>query len=287
MAKSIKIEFYRVTMPENAPAFDTILAAITRLPNNERRTRSVGGRHVRLREIRQADGIWEGDITRIRMTEVPGKASLDGDFEPFEFEDDEGIGEETAFLYHARTRVLAIQYNHFGATPSLFARYMEAIGGIEGLIDFQPAINPNVITRLANMEVYRSIEIGLAGLDNSALLGQQGRSLGVHQLGHRPAVPRHRGRPAARRLGGRATGHAPVALRQPQVPGGRRGLRRQDPRGHAGRAHRQPRRPAPSGPARCAVRGRSPVPALRGPLHAGGLGGHRRQPVDRRCHRCL
>ncbi len=37
------------------------------------------------------------------------------------------------------------------------------------------------------------------------------------------------GGPAAGWLGSRASGHAPVAVREPQLPGSCRGLRRQDP----------------------------------------------------------
>lgn len=175
--KRVKIEFYRVEMPDGAPAFNKILSSIVALPNTRRRTKDLGGRHVRLRIATESSGLWQGDLTRIRMTAIPGKAGLDGSFEPFDFADDEGLGEETAFLYHSPTRVLVIQYNHYGATPALLARYVEVMGNLDGKIDFDPAINPRVLERLAEMDEYRRLEIGLAGLDDSSILGDSGRSL--------------------------------------------------------------------------------------------------------------
>ena len=101
------------------------------------------------------------------------------------------------------------------------------------------------------------------------------------QLGHRSGVPRPGRREPARRLGDRAPGHAPVAVREPQLPGSGRGLRSEDAGRHAGSPHQQPRHHAAPRPAGRAVRGRAPVPGCRDPLHGGVLRGDRRPEVGR------
>jgi hypothetical protein len=175
--KVVRFDFFRVEMPQGAQRFEELLQQIARMPNNESRTLDLGDRFVRLHRVQEAGGVWEGDLTRIRMTAVPAKAGMDGSLEPFEFEDDEGLGEESAFLYHRQTRVLVMQYNHFGMTPTLFARYIERMGDLDGMIDFNPAIRPDAINRLANIEQIRRLEIGLAGVDNSTAFDEQGNSL--------------------------------------------------------------------------------------------------------------
>lgn len=147
------------------------------MPNSRARTRQLGERHARLHESHLSRGEWEGDLVRIRMTALPPKAGLDGSMETIDFDDDEGLGEESAFLFHPATRTLVLQYNHFGVTPNLFARYFENIGNLEGMIELLPAIRPDMMERVADMDEYRVLEIGLAGLENSTALGNQGRSL--------------------------------------------------------------------------------------------------------------
>ena len=99
MSKLMKVDFYKVVMPENAACkFDEILDRISAIPADDHRNVVRAGYPIRLQEATKGGAVWEGEFVRIRMDEIPVKASLGGAIEPIELEDDEGIGEETAFL---------------------------------------------------------------------------------------------------------------------------------------------------------------------------------------------
>jgi hypothetical protein len=115
MTRQIKINFYRVYMPDGAGiTFEGILESVDQSPNDEGRNLLVRDCPIRLQSLNKLQQGWEGDMIRIRMNEVPIKASLAGIVEPLEFEDNEGLGEETAFIYNPLIQVLMSQRNQSG-----------------------------------------------------------------------------------------------------------------------------------------------------------------------------
>src|SRR5580704_9270886 len=118
-------------MPNGAPPFEDLVQLVEESPRDDGRNLEIGPDPARLQE----SGIWnhchEGEMVRIRMDMLPRKASLDGALEDLDFEDDEGLGEETAFLYHPPTQVLALQRNRSGVSASGLAWYVKEKGHIE------------------------------------------------------------------------------------------------------------------------------------------------------------
>lgn len=177
---NMKIDFYRVVMPPNAArTFESIIQEVLGGPNDDGRNLDVGKHPCRLQDGGRWQRAIEGDMLRIRMNMLPVKASLSGEVSNIDFDDDEGIGEETAFLYHPPLGVLAIQRNRYGVSPSGFLQYMEHHGHVNEPIILEPILRPGVMERMARMAVVRKFDVRVAGLQNGQLLRGQGHSLGA------------------------------------------------------------------------------------------------------------
>jgi hypothetical protein len=190
--KQISIDFYRLTMPDGAPTFEHLIQQVSVMPQDDTRNLDAGSNPIRLQESAVWDGNGhEGEMVRIRMEMLPRKASLDGVIEDLDFEDDEGLGEETAFLYHPAMRILAIQRNRTGVSASTLVWYFKEKGHLEQAIDIAPVLQRGVMQRLAEIQTVRRLEIGVAGLDRGLILQNGGHGVGdIVRLSEELRAPR-------------------------------------------------------------------------------------------------
>jgi hypothetical protein len=180
MSKKIQVDFYRVEMPEDASLpLEEIIKQVIQL-NDTARTEDIRGVPIKLHEVSQWGECWQGNMIRIRMTQMPVKASLRGSVSPFNLRDDEGMGEQTAFLYHPRTRILLLQNSQLGVSISALAKYFEKKGNLSSPIAFDPVIQKDAMLRLMEMPMIRKLDIRTAGLDNAQLL--EGQGYGVKEI---------------------------------------------------------------------------------------------------------
>ena len=63
----------------------------------------------------------EFQMLRIRLNESHVRAKLSGETAELELDEDEGLGEETAFVFHHVPGILIVQRNRSGVTASAFA----------------------------------------------------------------------------------------------------------------------------------------------------------------------
>ncbi len=170
MSKNINIDFYKIQMPASArESFENILQNVIQLPIKER------FRDIRFHPVcaYQAQAswqqLWEGEMIRLRMNNLPVKGSRSGQIQEIVFNDDEGIGEQTAFIYHPPTRVLVLQSNQSGVSPSTFAKYFEVMADFSEPIYIDPILQPDAMQRMARVQSVSKFEIRVAGLDNMEL----------------------------------------------------------------------------------------------------------------------
>ena len=107
----------------------------------------------------------KGDMVRIRMDDVPRKANINGDIQDIDLNDDEGIGEETAFLYSPSTNTLLLQRNRHGISPSLFASYFKQKSNVQ-FTYLDPILRTDVFDRLRLMNVIKTFNVKMAGVTN-------------------------------------------------------------------------------------------------------------------------
>jgi hypothetical protein len=181
MVKTIRADFFRVNVQDFEGDFSTLLERVVSLPDNDE-SRVVEIRQVpfRLQSSVNTQGIWEGELVRIRMTDVPVVASLTGELEQLELEDDEGIGEETAFLYHQRTRVLILQRNRLGVSAANFARYFSKLLQLDATIFCDPILAGDAFQRLKEMRLIKKFELRVSGIDKMNIFSD--KKLGVEEV---------------------------------------------------------------------------------------------------------
>lgn len=174
----LRIGFYRVDVNSREEVTFADLLAIGRgLPDDETRTLDRPDGPVRLQFARQSADAWQGELIRIRLGEDPKKANRRGRVMPIDFEEDEGLGEETAFVYDPQLRIIAYHEHRGGVTLGNAARYFKTISrGRVRSIQFKPIVRPDALARILGMGRVREFEIDIAGPDSGAPVRDLGHS---------------------------------------------------------------------------------------------------------------
>jgi hypothetical protein len=148
-----------------------------RKKRKSKRTEEINGKPIALRQNAFKSAQWSMNMVHIRMGALPSRASLAGALGPFTLKDNEGMGEETAFLYDPATRVLLSQRNRYGVSANAFGRYLERVANLDNPIILSPIIRRDALDRVARMSVVSKISIGLSGLGNRSAATSANSSL--------------------------------------------------------------------------------------------------------------
>lgn len=164
MSRQIKIDFYRVEMPDDADiSFEGIIERVAKSADNAKRTEVIGQAHVRLQEATMDRNCWRAEMVRIRLEDGAIVTKLSGESDPIDLAQDEGLGEQTAFLYRPSLRVLVLQRNKFAVSSSKLAQYFENKGGLDRPIMLDPIYTQDALQRLGGFTSIRSCEVRMAG----------------------------------------------------------------------------------------------------------------------------
>lgn len=174
----MKVHAYKVEFTDGSQPLEEVLQQIENEQSLRERIRLINQVELRAESITQQDGLWLMDFVRIRTSHGPGKVGRDSEVEGFEFQEEEGFGEETAALYDPTTGYMLIQYNHFGVRAGAIADYFSAYDGTENnLYTFKPKYDEDVERRLLNHGITRKISFCLDVTRMSEQDRQRGRPL--------------------------------------------------------------------------------------------------------------
>jgi len=174
----MKVHAFKVELSDGSSSLEDVLQQIAGEVRLRERIRLVNQIELRAESIDQQDGLWLLDFVRIRTNHGPGKVGRDTEVEGFDFEDEEGFGEETAALYDPTTGYILIQYNHFGVRAGAISDYLSAFDGTtNNLYTFKPKFDEDVERRLLNQGITKKIRFSLDVTRMSAQDRQRGRAL--------------------------------------------------------------------------------------------------------------
>ncbi|MEA5567516.1 DUF6731 family protein [Anabaena sp. UHCC 0399] len=175
MSKTLNVDFFKVVIPADMNlSFGEVLQKVIQLPADQR-FQEVRLHYVSLHEaVFGWQQTWEGEIVRLRMDNIPVKANLAGKIEDFKLADDEGIGEQSAFIYDPATNILLLQSNKHGVSPGNFARYFELIISSNASIYIDPVIQLDALQRLEQMKTVKKLNISIAALENMSVFENSG-----------------------------------------------------------------------------------------------------------------
>jgi hypothetical protein len=175
MSSKVTVDFFRVRIDAENIKFEELLAHIAAL-SELKRNLQYHGDVLRLHSLHQTNQSREGDMTRIRLDDLPSKASLEGDLSAIDLGENEGLGEQVAFIYHPTTEILLLQRNRNSLTARNFAYYVSEKGGADEPIYFDPVLREDAVRRLAEMQVIRKFDVRFAKVNNTAVLRNNNRS---------------------------------------------------------------------------------------------------------------
>ncbi|PSB32851.1 hypothetical protein C7B70_08785 [Chlorogloea sp. CCALA 695] len=171
--KKLSVHFYQVKISQPSTlSFEAILQTVANA-SADQRPREVRLHHVYVLSIQYGwQETWEGEIVRLRMNDIPVKGNLSGQIEDFKLTHEEGIGEQSAFIYHPATRILALQSNRHGVSPGDFARYFEifALSNTSITLDF--VLQMSAMQRLAKLKEVINFEFKIASLSNMSIFAE-------------------------------------------------------------------------------------------------------------------
>ncbi|WP_026736133.1 DUF6731 family protein [Fischerella sp. PCC 9605] len=175
MSKTLNIDFFKlVILADMNLSFEEVLQKVIQVPADQR-FKEVRLHYVSLhRAVFGWQQTWEGEIVRLRMDNIPVKANLAGKIEDFKLADDEGIGEQSAFIYHPATNILLLQSNKHGVSPGNFARYFELMIGSNTSLYIDPVIQLDALQRLEKMKTVKKLNISIAALENMSVFENYG-----------------------------------------------------------------------------------------------------------------
>lgn len=159
----MKVYLYEVNLVPSGADLPDHIRKIAGLSLEERVFMLNGGDMMRMEAMKEEKGLFLCDFSRLRLTKGPGKASLTKETEGFDLAEDEGFAEESAILYDSNTGWMVAQYNHFGCRPEVKAEYLGNAAGGEIHVDITPRLDDEVYRKLAEMTLFRAIELKVAG----------------------------------------------------------------------------------------------------------------------------
>jgi len=151
--------------PENFP-LEAVLATLSKVPLERRNSNLLNG-DVRLEEIiAPKDGApyWLLDFVRLRYSHGPGRAGKQRKVVGFDMGNGDGFAEETAMLYYPKSKLLFVQYNHFGVKDGSAEIYFGRFGPKDVIVGFElnPVLDKNVESKLAKADQFTFLTLKVA-----------------------------------------------------------------------------------------------------------------------------
>jgi hypothetical protein len=176
--KSVKYDFYRVQTPEN----QSLVAMLNDIYSKEyeSRTIEINGYPVCLDQLGSAgNGKVSGLLVKVRMDGIPPKTNIKtGAKSDIDLMDDEGLGEDTVFVYDPSLSVLVLQRNRTGITASQLAKYLYNNCDLDGEVALLPILVEGAYQRLAQFGVFRKLRVKVAPLISNEIFRGGGHSVG-------------------------------------------------------------------------------------------------------------
>lgn len=174
------IDFFCIELAtDETRKFDTLIRDALKLKGRSRSV-ELRGSYYRLNEARELkDGSWIGNMLRTRMDRAAYLSRIDGETEDLELDEDQGLGDDTWFLYEPLRRCLLLQRNWSnGCRPDAFEKYFEQLFKLDN-VELKPLITPEADQKLGRLQKVTSFELAIANphdLDRLLKSGVSGKA---------------------------------------------------------------------------------------------------------------
>lgn len=174
----MKVHAFKVEKTESSVPLESVFSLVEGESSLRNRIRVLGQAELRVEAVEKRNDLWLVDFVRIRTDHGPGRVGRDAEVEGFDFDDEEGFGEETAALYDPATGYMLVQYNHFGVRAAAISDYLSAFdASATNLYTLKPKYDEDVERRLLNQGITRKVAFTIDVSKMSAQDRQRGEPL--------------------------------------------------------------------------------------------------------------
>jgi hypothetical protein len=175
---TIKVDFFRVVVDGTYTSLESLIEHVNALSDDESRCLDLGeNAKIRLQKTFHDNNFYKGDFVRIKMDDVPIKASGGSSVtEPIDLKDDEGIGKETAFIYHIPSQILLLQRTYLGVSCHNFSRYFQERTPSPCAVNLNPVLDGDVLERIKNLSSIKKIDLKFDRPQNKSFLSSPNRA---------------------------------------------------------------------------------------------------------------
>lgn len=178
MKKKITIDFYKIVIADDRK-FSDIIKEIATLDSPDDKNLTLQNDDVILLQKHKAvSNFVVGNMIRIRMHELPVRARIDGIVEDFDLSSDEGVGEQTAFLFDPKFNVILLQRSRSGVSSGNFTHYFYTRSDLKTL-QLEPVLEPDVLKRIEKLAEVRRFEFKVASVNNMSFFGAHATDLSI------------------------------------------------------------------------------------------------------------
>jgi hypothetical protein len=174
----LRFDFWRFSSHgTTSTILDGVMARLSALPDaSPDRLLQRETKVIRLQRLEKHGNLWFGDFLGVGTKRAAKKADVKGHIENLPFGPDEGLGEESAFLYDPATCVIVLQSNRLAATASSVIRFIEGFALGEGPLDLEPIMSPEAIDKLSHFQSITSLHVNMAAMDLGHAFGDKQHS---------------------------------------------------------------------------------------------------------------
>lgn len=158
--QGMNIDFFRVQDDAGGPAAFMLALGSAFRAQGPNRIAGVWGEPIGLYNTTRRDGLFIGEIGRIRMSGIPALANPDCTLEDLDVRDDQGVAELTAFIYDSRNACLVLHSRREAVSASRFAGYCDAFAGNrEEIFVLKPILRRDAARRYRSMTTIKTLDV--------------------------------------------------------------------------------------------------------------------------------
>lgn len=159
----MKVHAFKVRHAENSLDTSDVFKAIRKIVNDApAKTMTIGGCDVRVEEIEFQNGCWLANFVKERVGHGPTKYSKTKPSAGFEFDEDDGFGEESSCLYDPDTQHMIVQYNHIGVRSSHIEHFLNNfLRDSHCQVELVPKIDKETDSKLKKKKLLKKLSFSL------------------------------------------------------------------------------------------------------------------------------
>lgn len=170
---NFKVNFFKVVMPDHGQnTFSDVLRFCKQWDDDaDKRNHNLLPNIVRLQRLEENANFWTGEMLWIDMTQTALRASREGDIDPVELAQNQGIANRTGFLYDPDLNSLLLESSVPGVTRGRFRKFYGRLERVNGEIELPPILTKDAYENLSDINRVTKFKVKIAGGVSGDVLG--------------------------------------------------------------------------------------------------------------------